>query len=83
MMEPDCVAAFQRTLEAANASFELYRFKSAIIDEKDRIIALNPVPPEWECWNEFTYFLLNNMRFPNQPEAIFRREKFEKIGGGP
>lgn len=81
LMEPSCVSSFFQTLEETNHKYDLYRFDTVIINEKDQIISMNPPHPQRESWNEYLFFFLNNWRLSNQQELIFRRSAFEKIGG--
>lgn len=81
MMEPGCVKTFYHALQHTEGRYDLYRFNTAIIDDEDRLMGLNPPHPEYETWNEFVYCFLNGWRFPNQQELIFSRKAFEKIGG--
>ena len=81
LMSPGCVASFYRALEETQSAYDVYRFNTIIIDGQDRIIHLNPPHPKWEPWYQFAYFLFKNYRLGNQQELIFRRSRFNEIGG--
>jgi glycosyltransferase involved in cell wall biosynthesis len=81
MMQSDCVAAFYDALEATKESYDIYRFNTSLIDDRDRIVGLRTPHPQWEPWYEFVYFSVNNLRQGNQQEIVFRREAFDRIGG--
>jgi glycosyltransferase involved in cell wall biosynthesis len=82
-MEPDCVAAFYRQLEATNASYDYYRFNAVVIDARGTKTALCPPHPAWETAREYAYFFLRGVRRATQQEAVFRREHYDRIGGFP
>jgi glycosyltransferase involved in cell wall biosynthesis len=80
VMEPDCVASFYRTLEATRGEFNVYRFNTLVIDEKDQPLRLNPPHPEQESGTQFLYFLLRGLRSCIAQEAIFSRAIYERHG---
>ena len=81
MMEPDCVAAFYRTLEATNGRFDLYRFDTLSVDGENRPNTLNPPNPTEEGWMQYAYFLLRSLRVGTSQENIFSRAAFDQSGG--
>jgi len=81
LMSPGCIASFYRALEETSSRYDLYRFNTAIIDEKGEIVDLNPPHPRWEPWYQFAYFLFKNYRLGNQQELIFKRSAFDAVGG--
>lgn len=81
MMSPDCVSAFHGALRETGAGYDLYRFNTTMINQRDKVVALNPPHPEWESWSQFAYFLLRQLRMANQQELVFRRQAYERVGG--
>jgi len=81
VMEPDCVAAFYRTLAATAGRFDIYRFDTLFIDENDRPLKLSPPHPEQETWMEFAYFLLRFLRMSTAQEVIFSRAAYDRSAG--
>lgn len=81
IMEPDCVAAFYRTREQTHDAFDLYRFNTMMIDATDNVRKLSPPHPREESWRELAYFLLRNLRVCTQQEGIFRRRRYDEVGG--
>ncbi len=80
-MMPKCVSAFYKALEKTKRIYDIYRFKTSIINEKDQVIELRAPHPRWEPWYESAYFSLKNLRNGNQQELVFRLEAFKQIGG--
>jgi glycosyltransferase involved in cell wall biosynthesis len=81
VLEPECVAAFYRTLKATEGGFDVYRFDTVFIDENDRPQRLSPPHPEQESWQEFAYHLLSFQRKVTAQEVIFSRAAYERSGG--
>ena len=81
VMDPDCVKAFYRTLEATGGAFDVYRFDTLFIDENDRPLRLSPPHPQQEGWMEYAYFLLRDLRTSTAQEVIFSRAAYERSGG--
>ncbi|MGQ9690925.1 MAG: glycosyltransferase family 2 protein [Thermoproteota archaeon] len=80
VMTPDCVESFYRALGETNGKYDLYRFQTSMINNEDKVIAMNPPHPKVEAWEKFAYFLLRQLRFACQQEMIFRRRKYDSIG---
>jgi glycosyltransferase involved in cell wall biosynthesis len=81
VLEPECVAAFYRTVEATDSAFDVYRFDTVFIDENDCPQRLSPPHPEQESWQEFAYHLLSFQRKVTAQEVIFSRAAYERSGG--
>ena len=81
VMDPGCVAAFYRALEADGDTCNVYRFNTLIIDGEGRVLRINPPHPERESINEFIYHRLTEQRLGFAPEHIFRRSAYEARGG--
>jgi glycosyltransferase involved in cell wall biosynthesis len=82
-MDPDCVAAFHAALERTSGAYDLYRFNVRVIDDEDRFLDLCPPHPEIESVLDYTYFFVYGVRRITQQESIFRRNRYEEIGGVP
>ena len=81
VMDPGCVAAFYRALEADGDACNVYRFNTLIIDGEGRVQRINPPHPERESVEEFIYHRLTEQRLGFAPEHIFRRTAYEARGG--
>lgn len=80
-LEPHCVAAFYRALASTGERHDLYRFNTLFIDRDDRVYRVSPPHPPIESWSDNAYYLLRSMRVSTQQEAVFRRSRYEEIGG--
>ncbi len=80
-LEEECVSAFYRTRESTRDRFDLYRFSTVIIDGEDRICRVSPPHPDTESWSDCAYYLLRNLRVSTQQETVFRRSRYDEIGG--
>lgn len=81
VMEPNCVEQFYQEMTHDKRECDLFRFNTLVIDRDDYVTDMNPKHPEWEPWNEFSYFLLQDLRRVFQQEFIFRRAEYQRIGG--
>ncbi len=82
-MEPGCVAAFHAALKETDGAFDLYRFNVVVVDERGVFLDFCPPHPEVESVLDYTYFFVMGVRRITQQEAIFRRRRYEEIGGVP
>ena len=81
VMEPDCVAAFYRTLDETSGGFDLYRFSTFIIGADDQVTAVCPTHPPIESALEFAYHRLRGERQSSVQELIFSRAAYDRVGG--
>jgi hypothetical protein len=81
VLEPECVAAFYRTLAQTGGRHEVYRFNTVIVDAEEQMAGLNPPHPECEPWQEFAYHLFSGSRACTAQEVIFSRETYARQGG--
>jgi glycosyltransferase involved in cell wall biosynthesis len=82
-MDPGCVAAFHSALERTSGAFDLYRFNVKVIDVEGKFLDFCPPHPEIESALDYTYFFVHGVRRITQQESIFRRSRYEEIGGVP
>ena len=77
----DCVGSFRKTLSDTNGSFDVYRFKTKLIDAKGTLIYDPPVPPLCETGAEFLFASMSTGRSSWGGLCIFRRSAFEAADG--
>ena len=77
----DCVRAFRKTLNDTAGSFDVYRFKTKLIDAKGTPIYDPPAPPLSETGAEFLFARMSQGRSSWAVEYVFRRSAFEAAEG--
>lgn len=80
--DESCVGLFYK-LKEQNSEFPLFRFSTIHIDEDDSAIRINNVPPRVESGVDFIINKLKYIRNSSVAEYIFKRKRFEQIGGFP
>lgn len=77
----DCVGSFRKTLSETDGAFDVYRFKTKLIDAEGTLIYDPPSPPMSETGAEFLFARMSKGRSSWAVEYIFRRSAFEAAGG--
>lgn len=81
IMDPGCVEAFYRFVEAEEEVTNVLRFDGWIVDEHEKVTELFPVNFDRERGLDFAYGRLMGWRRSFLQQLIFRRSALEKTGG--
>src|SRR5262249_58155604 len=73
--------SFRRTLNETNGSFDVYRFKTKIIDAKGILIHDPPAPSLSKTGAEFLFEQMSTGRSSWAVSCIFKRSAFDAAGG--
>ena len=81
LMDDNCVAAFHKFLDTAEASADILRFDGWLVDADDKIIGPHTFESDRETWLEYAYGHLMGWRRLFMQQLVFRRSAFERMGG--
>ena len=77
----DCVGSFRTTLSETGGSFDVYRFKTKVVDAEGTLIYNPPAPSLSQTGAEFLFGLMSTGRSSWAVSCIFRRGAFDAAGG--
>jgi glycosyltransferase involved in cell wall biosynthesis len=81
MADSNCVEYFYKTIETDKSYFDIYRFNTRVINEKDEILESTPESPFVESSFQMTIELLKLKRGNSIVDHIFSKEIYLKTGG--
>ncbi len=81
IVDRNCVEIFYKTIEEDNNQFNVYRFNTRVINDKDEIISESIESPYIDSSENMAIDILLGNRGNSMPDHIFRVETVKKNGG--
>jgi len=79
--DENCVEVFYKTIEQDKSGYDVYRFNTNIINDKDVVISVTPESPFIDTSENMALEILLGKRGNSMPDHIFSRHIYNKCGG--
>lgn len=76
--DPNCVEAFFNIINQGKKIFDVYRFNTRVINDKDELIGESKESPFIDTSINMAYYILHGERGNSMPDHIFSREIYNK-----